>query len=320
MCLLAVCLDAKKTKTTKTTQQSFLGEKVTSVCSAPFYLYSGAAGGYLTVTAGSPPSLSYTAQNLLCLNSQNQIVSSDGTLILEVSMTGVVFFGQINACQTCSIPSFTLSEDSLKRIYFAVTSSTSLCTSGYDISSTIVIASYSDSRPRWFVENSNLVIQTTIPGVTIGTYNGGSGSGSGGSSGTSVCNNPFALFNVATGGYLQAVAGSAASLSASIQSMFCLSESSEITTADGTLVLQENAGASVLSFEAKNQNIYGVAPSFATKVDSSYHFQFLVQTAFTVLATAGWDQSSQIVLGGNNNDSRQLWFVENASGNIQKAI
>jgi len=307
---------------------------MTSVCSAPFYLYSGAAGGYLIFTAESSPSLSYTAQNLLCLNSHNNLVSSDGTLILQVSMTGVVFFGQINAyCQTCYFPTFTLSKDSLNRIYFADTSSTSLCTSGYDISSTIVIASYSDSRPRWFVENSNLVIQTTIPGVTIGTYTSGSGSGSGGSgsgsggsgsgtggSGASVCKNPFALFNVATGGYLQAVAGTAASLTTApilSNNMFCFTSSGMITTADGTLILQTNAGGSVLYFEA---GINGGVPFFTTKVDSSNHFQFLVQTAFTVLATAGWNQSSQIVLGGNNNDSRQWWYVENAAGTIQSAI
>jgi len=135
---------------------------------------------------------------------------------------------------------------------------------------------------------------------------------------TSICAKPFYLFNVATGGYLQATAGQPASLSSSPLTMFCLQnvQSGNLLTSDGKLAL---LNSNVLSFGKPGSS----APSFITQVDANYHFEFVITTGMcgVYLATVGWDQSSQIDLAGcAADDSRQLWFVENSDGSIRHTI
>ena len=135
---------------------------------------------------------------------------------------------------------------------------------------------------------------------------------------TSICAKPFYLFNVATGGYLQATAGQPASLSSSPLTMFCLQnvQSGNLLTSDGKLAL---LNSNVLSFGKPGSS----APSFITRVDANYHFEFVITTGMcgVYLATVGWDQSSQIDLAGcAADDSRQLWFVENSDGSIRHTI
>jgi len=138
---------------------------------------------------------------------------------------------------------------------------------------------------------------------------------------TSICAKPFYLFNVATGGYLQATAGQPASLSSSPLTMFCLQnvQSGNLLTSDGKLALLQQSGSNVLSFGKPGSS----APSFITRVDANYHFEFVITTGMcgVYLATVGWDQSSQIDLAGcAADDSRQLWFVENSDGSIRHTI
>ena len=323
LCLLVVNLEAKKKNNLDS--QTFLGEKTTNACTAPFNLYSGAAGAYLMASNGAPASLTASPKIMFCLNANGNLVTADGILLLQQSQTGVLLFGGVGTCPTCSVPQFTTLKDSLNRFYFSSSANNYLCTFGYDPTSSIVIAAFTDSRPRWFVEDANLKILTSIAGVTSGTFTGGSGGGSGGSggsgSGTSICANPFALFNVATGGYLLATAGVPASFTASIKSMFCL-QNKNLFTSDGTLSLQQPSGSSILYFDNPGPSANPM-PSFITRVDALFHIEFVSTTGMcgVSLASLGWDQNSQIGFAGCAVfDSRQLWFAEKQDGTILHSI
>ena len=136
---------------------------------------------------------------------------------------------------------------------------------------------------------------------------------------TSVCAKPFYLFSVSTGKYLQAIAGSPAALSTSPKTFFCF-PNGNLLTADGSLSLQQISGEDELYFRKTSA---GPTPTFITRVDDQYHFQFVITTGMcgVSLATVSWNPNSQIDLAGCAvYDSRVLWYVENADTSIRHTI
>ena len=136
---------------------------------------------------------------------------------------------------------------------------------------------------------------------------------------TTVCANPFYLFSVSTGKYLKAIAGSPAALSSSPKTLFCF-PNGNLLTADGSLSLQQKSGSDILYFDNTSA---GPTPTFITKEDNQYHFQFVITTGMcgVSLATVSWDSNSQIDLAGCAvYDSRVLWYVENTDTSIRHTI
>ena len=120
-----------------------------------------------------------------------------------------------------------------------------------------------------------------------------------------VCSNPFSLYNIATGAYLQV--GAVAALG-SYPELLCMNKGNNIITASGSETL--NIGAQAPSFNIIN-------------MDSQYHFTFEISTGMNgvYLAASGWTPSGGVTLAGSVSfDSRSQWYVQNIDTSIRHSL